>query len=159
MNRQTWGVNVRWIIARDLADVLAIDFDSYHDFWGADDFRLRLGERQTIGLIAERGDKLVGYMLYTLRTRSIYCPRLAVHPLFRRHGVGTSLVNKLVSKLSTHRRPRLVLDVDEGNTRAHLFLRACGLTCVEITHRGGETLYTFEKRVGTVSCVETGRDY
>lgn len=158
-NRQTWGVNVRWAIARDLPDVLSIDFDSHHDFMDESQLKTKLRERQTVGMIAERGDKVVGFMVYSLRTHSIYCSRLAVHPLFRRHGVGTALVNKLVSKLSAHRRNRLVLHVDEANLRAQLFLRACGLQCVEVAHRCGECYYTFERRVGTVFCTATGREY
>src|SRR3712207_9078204 len=50
----------------------------------------------------------------------------AVHPGWRRKGVGTQMAAKLVSKLSSHRRRRVTLDVRETNLAAQLFFRMRG---------------------------------
>jgi len=47
-----------------------------------------------------------------------------VHPAFRHLGVGNQIVAKLISKLSSHRRTRITLEVRETNLTAQLFFRS-----------------------------------
>src|SRR5262249_23713338 len=56
----------------------------------------------------------------------------AVHPSYRRHGVGAQMVAKLISKLSSHRRTRITLEVRETNLSAQLFFRAQGFKAVRV---------------------------
>lgn len=110
-------------------------------------------------LVPNRAIKVVGFMLYRLHRDHIACHRLAVHSAYRRRGVGAALIRKLVSKLSAHSRPRLVIDVSDENLRGHVFLRAMSLKAVAVTYCGDECNYTFELSLGMVQCAHTGGSY
>ena len=49
-----------------------------------------------------------------------------------RRGIGTALVDKLVSKLSPHRRNRIVLEVRETNLDAQLFFKSLGFRAISV---------------------------
>lgn len=123
----TIGVQVRWMIRRDLAEVLAIEAAAWgSDAWDDKQFLLRLGERNCIGLVAEHGEKVVGFALHEIHKHKLHVADLAVHPEWRWKGVGRRLIDKLVSKLSVHRRNRITVDVHEQFLESHLWLRRMG---------------------------------
>lgn len=155
-------VHIRWMIRRDLEQVVAIENLSFPDPWTADDFMKVLLQRNRIGMVAEvadsiygRRDAIAGYMLYELNDNCLRLINLAVHPDFRRRCVGTAMVRKLVSKLSPQRRSKLIVEAADYNLLSHVFLRACGFVATEIVPGlfvddldGTETLaYKFEWRV------------
>lgn len=131
--------HIRWLIRRDIPDVLRADAASFGPKWSYDDFLRHLRRREIIGMSAETNDKVVGYMLYELRKRSLRLLRLAVSPEHCGMGVGRQLITRLVAKLTSHRRGRLLVPVEERNVAAQLFLRACGLRCEKI--RGDRYLF------------------
>jgi len=134
----TAAIHIRWMIRRDLPDVLAIEKAS-PGAWTEDNILAGLRASARIGMIAESGDEVVGWMLYQLGERGIRLHRLAVHPERRRCGVGRQLLEKLFSKLIKGRRERMSCWVGESNLEAHLFLRACGWEAVKIENgRHGE---------------------
>ena len=140
--------HVRWLVRRDMPEVLAIDHASFGDPWNEEAFLKRLRERNCIGMCCEdRDGRVVGFMVYTLGRR-ITVDRLAVHPDFRRQGVGRALVAKLRGKLDP-RRNRLVFDVPDTNLPAQLWLRKCGVPTTIVVD-DGET-YRFVERYGEVS--------
>ena len=55
-----------------------------------------------------------------------------VHPEYQRRGVGTSMVQKLISKLSHQRRNRILLEVRETNLSAQLFFREEGFRAISV---------------------------
>ena len=124
--KQRLRTHVRWCIRRDCPEVLRIDTDSFPDPWSEDDFLRHLRRRNCIAMVAEYGDRVVGFMVYELEADHLTVARLAVAPECRGRGVGRQLVDKLVGKLSSHRRTRLELVARESNLGGHLFLRACG---------------------------------
>src|SRR3954454_18099545 len=74
-------------------------------------------------MVAEQGEKVVGFMIYELHKNKLHILNFAVHPSWRRLGVGAQMVAKLISKLSSHRRTRITLEVRETNLPAQLFFR------------------------------------
>src|SRR5438270_12125014 len=56
----------------------------------------------------------------------------AVAPACRRVAVGTQMVAKLISKLSSHRRTRITLEVRETNLAAQLFFRSQGFKAIKV---------------------------
>ena len=123
---QTSKVAVRWLIARDVPEVLAIEDAASEHPWQESDFRHYLANRNCISVVAELGDKVLAYMVYQLHTDHLTLLNFAVHPDYRRQGVGTRLLDKLKSKLSSHRRVAIELECRESNIAACLFFRACG---------------------------------
>jgi ribosomal-protein-alanine N-acetyltransferase len=125
-------VHIRWMIRRDMPEVLATEQASFEYAWSEEDFLRCLRQRNCIGMVAEQGEKVVGFMIYELHKNKLHILNFAVHPGFRRAGVGIQMVNKLVSKLSSHRRTRITLEVRETNLTAQLFFRAQGFKAVKV---------------------------
>jgi ribosomal-protein-alanine N-acetyltransferase len=71
-------------------------------------------------------------MIYELHKNRIHILSFAVHPDYRRQGIGQSMIDKLVSKLAYQRRNRIVLEVRETNLDAQLFFRQLGFRATSV---------------------------
>src|SRR5206468_8244978 len=125
-------VHIRWMIRRDMPEVLQTEQESFEYAWTEEDFLRCLRQRNCIGMVAEQGEKVVGFMIYELHKQKLHILNFAVHPTCRRLGVGAQMVAKLISKLSSHRRTRITLEVRETNLAAQLFFRAQGFRAVKV---------------------------
>ena len=183
-------VHIRWMIRRDMADVLAIENASFEFPWLEDDFIRCLRQRNCIGMVAEsepdgrmvlphprngspgaeaptasrasgsepdgrmvlprpgfsdaetivsgstrpsgRENRIVGFMVYELNKNRIHILNFAVAPDVRRFNIGTQMLDKLVAKLSTSRRNRVILEVRETNLDAQIFFRENGFRAVSV---------------------------
>ena len=130
--RQEVRVHIRWMIRRDMSDVLRIEQENFEFPWVDDDFIRCLRQRNCIGMVAEHEDRVVGFMIYELNKNRIQVLNFAVAPDFRRRGVGTQMVAKLIGKLSAQRRTRILLEVRETNLAAQLFFRTIGFRAVSV---------------------------
>lgn len=155
--------HIRWMIQRDLPEVIAIENASFPYPWNEEDFRHALRQRNCIGMVLEDGcyvhddygrskyvgtGKIIGYMIYTLHKHHLDVLNLAVSPECRHRDVGSALINKLKSKLSSHRRSTISVAIGDRNLDGHLFLRKMDFMCVKV-ERGhfqetGEDAYIFE---------------
>ncbi len=124
--------HVRWMIRRDMPEVLAIEHAGRDFPWCEEDFLRVLRQRNCIGMVAEYGERLVGFMIYELHRNKLQLLNLATHQEFRRQGVGAQMVAKLVGKLSGQRRTHILLHVRETNLDAQLFLRSQGFRACEV---------------------------
>lgn len=129
---QTTRVHIRWMIRRDLPEVLEIEHASYDYPWNEESFLRCLRQRNCIGMVAEMDGRVVGFMIYELHKCKLQVLNLAVHNDFRRQGMGTQMVEKLKSKLSQQRRARIVLEVRERVLGAQLFLQSQGFRAVGV---------------------------
>jgi ribosomal-protein-alanine N-acetyltransferase len=125
-------VHIRWMIRRDMPEVLQTEQQSFEYAWTEEDFLRCLRQRNCIGMVAEQGEKVVGFMIYELHKAKLHILNFAVHPAWRRSGVGGQMVAKLVSKLSSHRRTRITLEVRETNLPAQLFFSRQGFRGVRV---------------------------
>ena len=125
-------VHIRWMIRRDMPEVLQTEQESFEYSWTEEDFLRCLRQRNCIGMVAEQGEKVVGFMIYELHKQKLHILNFAVHPSCRRLHVGMQMVGKLISKLSSHRRTRITLEVRETNLSAQLFFRAQGFKAVRV---------------------------
>lgn len=126
------AVHQRWMIRRDMEEVMEIERLSFEFPWTEEDFVKCLRQRNCIGWIAEIGDRVVGFAVYELHKTRLHILNFAVHPDQRRRGVGAQLAEKFVGKLSSKERTRLDLCVRESNLDAQLFFKACGFQAVEV---------------------------
>ncbi len=113
--------NIRWLIRRDMPEVLQIEQLCFECAWAEEDFLICLRQRNCIGMVVEYETKVVGFMIYGLHKNKIRLLNFAVHPAWRRLGFGAAMIKALISKLSNHRRCRLTLEVRETNLPAQLF--------------------------------------
>ncbi len=130
--KQEVRVHIRWMIRRDMPEVLAIESESFEFPWTEEDFIRCLRQRNCIGMVAEHDDRVVGFMIYELNKTRIHVLNFAVASDARRRGVGTQMISKLVGKLSAQRRTRIVLEVRETNLAAQLFFRASQFRAVTV---------------------------
>jgi ribosomal-protein-alanine N-acetyltransferase len=152
-------VHIRWMIRRDMPEVLQTEQESFEYAWTEEDFLRCLRQRNCIGMVAEQGEKVVGFMIYELHKAKLHILNFAVHPTCRRGGVGAQMVAKLISKLSSHRRTRITLEVRETNLAAQLFFRAQGFKAVRVLRNfyedSGEDAFLMQYRLAD----DTGEEY
>ena len=116
--------HIRWMIRRDLTDVLAAERASFEYPWTEDDFLQCLRQRNCIGMVAEANERVVGFMIYELHSTRLHILNFAVAPHHRRSGVGGLMVGKLMGKMVSHRRAKITLAVRERNLPAQQFFRS-----------------------------------
>ncbi len=125
-------VHIRWMIRRDMPEVLAIEHAGFEFPWCEEEFLRVLRQRNCIGMVAELGERVVGFMIYELHKSRLTVLNFAVAPDARHQGVGRQMVAKLVGKLSGHRRTKIHLQVRESNLSAQLFYRVLGFRATEV---------------------------
>ena len=125
-------VHIRWMIRRDMEEVLSIEQESFEFPWAEEDFVRCLRQRNCIGMVAEQGERVVGFMIYELHKNRLHILNFAVGDDVRRTGIGTQMVGKLINKLSSQRRTRITLEVRETNLAAQLFFRESGFRAVSV---------------------------
>ena len=129
---QKISVHIRWMIRRDMPEVLDIENRSFEFPWSEEDFIRCLRQRNCIGMVAEYDERVVGLMIYELHKNRLHILNFAVRPEFRRRGVATAMVNKLIGKLSQQRRNRILLEIRETNLDAQLFFRDSGFRAISV---------------------------
>ncbi len=125
-------VHIRWMIRRDMPEVLGIETGCFEFPWCEDDFIRCLRQRNCIGMVAEYDERVVGFMIYELHKNRLHILNFAVHPNFRRRGIARSMVRKLIGKLSQQRRNRILLEIRETNLDAQLFFREAGFRAISV---------------------------
>jgi ribosomal-protein-alanine N-acetyltransferase len=126
-------VHQRWMIRRDMQQVLDIESRCFEFPWTDEDFARVIRQRNVIGMVAERADwDVIGFVVYELHHTRLHILNLAVDYEYRRQDVGSQMLDKLVGKLSTQRRTRITLEVRETNLPALLFFKACGFEAVSL---------------------------
>ncbi len=123
-------VQIRWLIRRDMAEVLEIEQASFDHAWTEEDFLCCLRQRNCIGMVAEHNHEIVGFMIYELHKSKLRILNFAVAPSARRQGVATQMVRRLVDKLSQQRRKEIALEVRETNLSAQKFFHSQGFRAV-----------------------------
>jgi ribosomal-protein-alanine N-acetyltransferase len=127
-------VHIRWMIRRDMPEVLQIERESFEFPWFEEEFIRCLRQRNCIGMVAEHAERVVGFMIYELHKTRLHILNFAVAGDVRRRGVGRQMIEKLISKLSSQRRTRITLEVRETNLAAQVFFRAHGFRATSVLH-------------------------
>ena len=148
--KQRIRAHIRWMIRRDMTDVLRAEQFSFTHAWSEEDFLQCLRHRNCIGMVAEHNDRVAGFMIYELFKTRIHVLSFMTMPECRRSGVGTQMMMKLAGKLSSQRRSKLTAAVRESNLVGQLFLRSQGFTATRVS-RGyfedsGEDAYLMHLR-------------
>lgn len=131
---QKISVHIRWMIRRDMPEVLAIESQSFEFPWSEEDFIRCLRQRNCIGMVAEREEQVVGFMIYELHKTRLHILNFAVADDYRRRAVGTQMIEKLLGKLSHQRRDQILLEVRETNLAAQVFFREQGFRAISVLH-------------------------
>ena len=152
-------VHIRWMIRRDMPEVLQTEQSSFDFAWTEEDFLRCLRQRNCIGMVAEQGERVVGFMIYELHKTKLHILNFAVHHSSRRTGIGGQMVSKLISKLSSHRRTKITLEVRETNLSAQLFFRAQSFRALRVLRTyyedSGEDAFLMQYQLADDPCEES----
>ncbi len=124
--QQDLKVQIRWLIRRDMLEVLEIERASFDFAWSEEEFLCCLRQRNCIGMVAEYNHHVAGFMIYELHKTRIQVLNFAVAPVAQRMGIGSQMVQRVIDKLSQQRRKEVVLEVRETNLAAQLFFKNQG---------------------------------
>lgn len=116
--------SVRWMIQRDMPDVLAIEAAGNDYAWSEQEILNALRQRDWIGMVAfDESERVVGYMIYRIETKKhrIRVFKFAVASDRHREGVGRRMVERLKEKLSAHKWRHLAIVVRERSFGAMFF--------------------------------------
>jgi ribosomal-protein-alanine N-acetyltransferase len=138
------ALNLRWLIRRDLPEVLQIEQQSFPEPWTEEEFLRLLKTRCHIGIVAECDWKIVGFMIYELHMSRLDIHNFAVHPDFRRQYVGHRMVKRLIDKLSPQRRTHIRLHIRETNLEGQLFFRSQGFKALRVKRNFWESEHSTE---------------
>ncbi|MFK7819565.1 MAG: ribosomal protein S18-alanine N-acetyltransferase [Planctomycetaceae bacterium] len=125
-------VQIRWLIRRDMPEVLEIERESFEFAWTEEEFLCCLRQRNCIGMVAELDHQIVGFMIYELHKSRLRILNFAVAPSGRRMQIGSQMVGRLIDKLSQQRRKEIILEVRETNVAAQLFFKKRGFMALQV---------------------------
>ena len=134
-NKDGSRVQIRWMIRRDMDEVLEIEKGSFQFPWTEDEFLCCLRQRNCIGTVAEFDHRVVGFMIYELHKSMLRIVNFAVTPTERRNGIGNAMVQRLLDKLSQQRRREIVLEIRETNVPGQLFFAKNGFQAITVLRR------------------------
>lgn len=123
-------VHIRWMIRRDMAEVLDIERTVFQFPWFEEEFIRCLRQRNCIGMVAEAAEQVVGFMIYELHKTRLELLNIAVSKNNQRRCVGRQMIEKLIGKLSLQRRLKIKVPVRETNLSAQLFFRRMGFVAL-----------------------------
>ncbi len=129
------SLQIRWLIRRDMPEVLAIEQESFDYSWTEEEFLCILRQRNCIGMVAELDHEIVGFMIYELHKSNLHVLNFAVSSQHRHQGIGSRMVQRLIDKLSSQRRKEILLEVRERNLGAQLFFRKQNFFAVTVLRK------------------------
>lgn len=126
------GLIIRRMSYEDIQQVHEIERLSFTAPWSIDSFIYELNNRMTILLVAEFNGQIIGYICLRTIIDVTEILNIAVHPKFRRRGVGAGLLKRALDELmSEHQDSKTVrLEVRESNTPAIALYKRFGFEVI-----------------------------
>ncbi len=115
--KQPEEVFVRPMLTQDLPVVEAVDASSFDPLWHnalADITRAHV--RAFMASVAEIGGVIAGYQISTRNSLGVHLARLAVVPKFQGHGVGSALVQDLITRSGQRGIQRFTVNTQSDNS-------------------------------------------
>ena len=116
----------------DLAQVLAIERESFPLPFSENLFHMELGLNIAHMLVAVEGEVVYGYVDFWHVDNEMHIINIAVAPVKRGQGIGSFLMESVVSYAQEHKVDHIYLDVRESNYRAIALYRRYGFEQVDI---------------------------
>lgn len=129
-------LRVRWMIGRDMPEVLAIESACRERPWQKERFLKALRQRNVVGMVAdnEANCTVDGFVVYNLIAGAMR----VVHIASNRGGM-VAMIAKLLAKLNTHRRREVLVNVNRlAPEERALFLQA------GFARRGNDLVYEID---------------
>jgi [ribosomal protein S18]-alanine N-acetyltransferase len=119
-------------VQKDLDQCLGIEAACFPFPWSEGDFLANLREQHIIGMVAKAADRVVGYYVYEIRLVRLIVTNFAVHPDYRKSGVGAQMVDSIKSRMLKGRQRRISLAIGESNLRGLNFFKSQGFKAIKL---------------------------
>lgn len=110
----------------DIPEVTELEKQCFSQPWSGQVLEAELQNPNSIFLVARHDDRMAGYVGMHRVLDEGYLFNVAVDGDFRRHGVATALMDRLLDYASENRLGFLTLEVREGNTPAIALYKKLG---------------------------------
>lgn len=140
----------------DVDEVLVIERSSFQTPWSRSAFRYELTQNRVArSLVMRAGRQLVGYICLWEIGHEVHITNLAVHPSFRRRGVGRSLLARTLDDARAGGAELVFLEVRPTNVEALALYESAGFRVIG-RRKGyyfdtGEDALVMEARLGAES--------
>lgn len=125
----------RPITTADLDEVMVIERMSFRFPWSAGFFLQELQVPCARSILAELGNRTVGYILFWLLPDAIDIHNVAVHLEYRRRGIARALLNEVIREARHQSFARVMLEVRRSNMAAQTLYRRLGFATTGIRKR------------------------
>ena len=106
----------------DFLEIKPILFDDYDDFWNESTFEDELSSLNSYYIVAKQGDEIVGFTGMKIVLDEADIMNIVTKKDKRNLGIGTALLQELISVAKSHSIHKLTLEVSEINKPAiHLY--------------------------------------
>jgi len=110
----------------DIESVIAIERASFQFPWSTRFFLDELQVDCARSILAEIESRIVGYVLFWFLPEEVDIHNIAVHPHFRRQGIGRLLLEQVIAAARRQESLRVTLDVRFSNAPAQNLYRSFG---------------------------------
>lgn len=123
---------VRKMEESDLAQVIAIELETFSDPWNGDDFKGSLTNENNWYLVTEVDGRIAGYCGYWGIVGEGYIYNVAVKKEYRMQGVGYHMLKSMLEQAKGRGITSLTLEVRQSNELAIRLYGKLGFTSVGI---------------------------
>lgn len=127
---------LRWLQSEWIYEASKLEWDSSEKFWTIDHFQSILSNKKNrkhvIPLVCIADDKIAGYNVYKLAQQSYNILNLVVRSDFRNQGIGTLLIQNLISKLEDNSKSFIRIRIRDTNEGASQFLEKMNFQFAEV---------------------------
>jgi ribosomal-protein-alanine N-acetyltransferase len=109
---------IREMKESDIPHVVEIENISFSTPWSSHSFLREIYKPYSISMVALIGDRILGYICAEMIIDEAHILNLAVHPDFRRMGVGSLLVSRLLEEVERKGCRYIYLEVRTSNLAA-----------------------------------------
>jgi len=114
----------------DISSVMLIEWASFSSPWSKGDFEVGLTDENIHYFVLRHNNRVVAYVVFTLMFNKAHILNFAVHPDYRRKGIGSELLRRTLSYIQSRGGVKVTLEVRVGNIAAQNLYRKFGFKIV-----------------------------
>ena len=119
-------IEIRRMCETDIPAVAAIEAGTFSLPWSENGFRTALGRRDTVFFVATVDERIVGYAGFYTCLDQADITNVAVSSEYKRRGIGTRLMDAVITACLSKGVLMIALEVRAGNESAKALYRKCG---------------------------------
>lgn len=114
----------------DLDEVVSIEAASFASPWSRTMFLAEISNETAKAIVFKSKGKLVGYMCFWKVVDEAHLLNIAVHPMYRGRGLGTSMMGHLEALCVQEGLKLIILDVARRNVAGRRLYKKCGFKVI-----------------------------